>query len=131
MVSNINYNTITAIVDIISVPNEEILEAERQRVRSEYEQEMKEMREKYKTEQQSKAKMQAEVEEMKRQYDEKLKELNDRAKTATERSPRAAAVTAENGSVVENEEVDKENEQNEQNEEQKAAMEKYFSHLSF
>jgi len=102
------------------VPNEEILEAERQRVRSEYEQEMKEMREKYKSEQQSKAKIQAEVEEMKRQYEEKLKEVNDRAKTATEKS-RKSSVTDENGVVVENEVVHKENEQNE---EQKAAMEK-------
>eukprot|EP00090_Calanus_glacialis_P013510 TRINITY_DN22193_c0_g1_i2.p1 TRINITY_DN22193_c0_g1~~TRINITY_DN22193_c0_g1_i2.p1 ORF type:complete len:890 (-),score=194.71 TRINITY_DN22193_c0_g1_i2:567-3236(-) len=102
------------------VPNEEILEAERQRVRSEYEQEMKEMREKYKSEQQSKAKIQAEVEEMKRQYEEKLQEVNDRAKTATERSPRTS-VTMENGEVVESEEVNK---NNEQNEEQKAAMEK-------
>ena len=101
------------------VPNEEILEAERQRVRSEYEHEMKEMREKYKSEQQSKAKIQAEVEEMKRQYEEKLKEVNDRAKTATERSPRSSV--GENGEVVENAVVHKENEENE---EQKAAMEK-------
>ena len=105
------------------MPNEEILEAERQRVRSEYEQEMKDMREKYKTAQQSKAKIQAEVEEMKKQYEDKLKELNDRAKTATEKSPRAAKI-GENGNVVETEEAVKENEQNEQNEEQKAAMEK-------
>ena len=78
------------------------------------------MREKYKSEQQSKAKIQAEVEEMKRQYEEKLQEVNDRAKTATERSPRTS-VTMENGEVVESEEVNK---NNEQNEEQKAAMEK-------
>ena len=100
---------------MLAVPNEEILEAERQRVRSEYEQEMKEMREKYKSEQQS---IQAEKEEMKRQYEEKLQEVNDRAKTATERSHRTS-VTKEN--VVESEEVNKDNEQNE---EQKAAMEK-------
>ena len=78
------------------------------------------MREKYKSEQQSKAKIQAEVEEMKKQYEEKLKEVNDRAKTATERSPRAS-VTMENGHAVEGEEANK---NNEQNEEQKAAMEK-------
>ena len=44
-----------------SVPNEELLEAERTRVRIEYEKEMEEIREKYKSEQQSKAKIQSEV----------------------------------------------------------------------
>ena len=107
------------------MPNEEILEAERQRVRSEYEQEMKEMREKYKSEQQSKAKIQAEVEEMKRQYEEKLKDLNERAKTATEKSPRTS-VTLNNGEVVVTPETETDKD-NADNEEQKAAMEKYAS----
>ena len=43
------------------MPNEELLEAERTRVRVEYEKEMEDIREKYKSEQQSKAKIQAEV----------------------------------------------------------------------
>ena len=53
----------TLVHDVLctSVPNEELLEAERTRVRVEYEKEMEDMREKYKTEQQSKAKMQEEV----------------------------------------------------------------------
>ena len=36
----------------ISVPNPELIEEERKKIRSEYEQEMLDMREKYKTEQQ-------------------------------------------------------------------------------
>lgn len=43
------------------MPNEEILEAERERVRQEYEKEMEEIRNKYESEQQSKAKIQQEV----------------------------------------------------------------------
>ena len=43
------------------MPNEELLEAERTRVRVEYEKEMEDIREKYKSEQQSKAKIQSEV----------------------------------------------------------------------
>ena len=46
---------------LCSVPNEEILEAERQRVRDEYEKQMEEIREKYQFEQESKAKIQSEV----------------------------------------------------------------------
>ena len=45
----------------ISVPNEELLEEERNKIREEYENEMLEMREKYTNEQKSKAKMAAEV----------------------------------------------------------------------
>ena len=74
---------------------QELLEAERERVRSEYEAEMAEMREKYgffleffsqiqhfhlyrfSSEQQSKAKMAAEIEELKRDYEDKLKEVTD------------------------------------------------------
>merc|ERR1719167_957654 len=80
------------------------------------------MREKYKSEQQSKAKIQAEVEEMKRQYEEKLKDLNERAKTATEKSPRTS-VTLNNGEVVVTPETETDKD-NADNEEQKAAMEK-------
>merc|ERR1719367_1081205 len=54
------------------VPSEELLEAERERVRSEYE---AEMAEKFSSEQQSKAKMAAEIEELKRDYEVKLKEV--------------------------------------------------------
>ena len=43
------------------MPNEELLEAERRRVRDEYEKEMVDIRQKFQTEQQSKAKMQEEV----------------------------------------------------------------------
>lgn len=43
------------------VPNEELLEEERNKIRVEYENEMLEMREKYTNEQKSKAKMAAEV----------------------------------------------------------------------
>ena len=43
------------------VPSEEVLEAERRRVREEYENEMEEIRNKYHSEQESKAKIQAEV----------------------------------------------------------------------
>ena len=64
------------------MPNEELLEEERKKIRDEYEYEMKEMREKFASEQKSKAKMAAEVEDMKKQYEDKLKELEDRAKTA-------------------------------------------------
>ena len=45
----------------ILVPNEEVLEEERKKIREEYENEMLEMREKYASEQKSKAKMAAEV----------------------------------------------------------------------
>ena len=37
---------------MIAVPNPELIEEERKKIRSEYEQEMHDMREKYKTEQQ-------------------------------------------------------------------------------
>ena len=40
------------IIAMIAVPNPELIEEERKKIRSEYEQEMLEMREKYKTEQQ-------------------------------------------------------------------------------
>ena len=43
------------------VPNEEILEAERRRVREEYDKEMQEIKQKFQSEQQTKAKMQEEV----------------------------------------------------------------------
>ena len=43
------------------VPNEELLEEERNKIREEYENEMLEMREKYTNEQKSKAKMASEV----------------------------------------------------------------------
>ena len=43
------------------MPNEELLEEERNKIREEYENEMLEMREKYANEQKSKAKMAAEV----------------------------------------------------------------------
>ena len=43
------------------MPNEEILEAERRRVREEYDKEMQEIKQKFQSEQQSKAKMQEEV----------------------------------------------------------------------
>ena len=46
------------------MPNEELLEAERRRVRDEYEKEMEDIRQKFKTEQQSKAKMQEEVKQI-------------------------------------------------------------------
>jgi len=78
------------------VPSEELLEAERERVRSEYEAEMAEMREKFSSEQQSKAKMAAEIEELKRDYEDKLKEVNERAKTASE----SRKVSSEGGTTV-------------------------------
>jgi len=78
------------------VPSEELLEAERERVRSEYEAEMAEMREKFSSEQQSKAKMAAEIEELKRDYEDKLKEVNERAKTASE----SRKVSSEGGATV-------------------------------
>ena len=40
------------IIPLIAVPNPELIEEERKKIRSEYEQEMHDMREKYKTEQQ-------------------------------------------------------------------------------
>ena len=43
------------------MPNEELLEEERNKIREEYENEMLEMKEKYANEQKSKAKMAAEV----------------------------------------------------------------------
>ncbi len=43
------------------MPNEEILEAERRRVREEYDKEMQEIKQKFQSEQQTKAKMQEEV----------------------------------------------------------------------
>merc|ERR1719150_2371920 len=103
-----------------TVPNPELIEEERKKIRSEYEQEMFDMREKYKTEQQSKAKMAAEVEDMKKQYEEKLSELEHRAKTAKAHSPANTAAgtagDAGDGSSDKNLVM--------ANEEQKAALEK-------
>ena len=96
-------------------PSEEILEAERQRVREQYEAEMREMREKFASEQQSKARVQEEVEEMRRQYEEKLLQVEQRARTAAaERSAGSArAGSSQPGQTSQQE-----------NKEQKQAMEK-------
>jgi len=66
-------------VSMSTVPSEEMLEAERLRVRQEYENDMEEIRKKYQSEQESKAKIQAEVEEMRSHYEEKLKEVNEKS----------------------------------------------------
>ena len=62
--------------------NENLLEEERNRMRSEYEAEMAEMRNKMEREKQTKAQMQIEIEDMKQEYEDKLKALETRAKTA-------------------------------------------------
>ena len=62
--------------------NENLLEEERNRMRSEYEAEMAEMRNKMEREKQTKAQMQIEIEAMKQEYEDKLKALETRAKTA-------------------------------------------------
>ncbi len=61
---------------------EELLEEERQRMRSEYESEMEELRKKMASEKETKAKMQSEIEKMKMEYEEKMKSLEQRAQTA-------------------------------------------------
>ena len=66
--------------------NEALLEEERNRMRSQYESEIAEMRTKMEREKQTKAQMQAEVEAMKKEYENKLKALESRAKTAANRS---------------------------------------------
>lgn len=58
------------------------MEEERNRMRSQYESEMAEMRHKMESEKQSKAQMQTEIEAMKQEYEKKLKALETRAATA-------------------------------------------------
>ena len=80
--------------------NEELLEEERKRMRSEHEKELTEMRTKMESEKQTKAAMQKEIELMKQQYEDKLQDLEKRAersKTANQRSP---SITDENGKVI-------------------------------
>ena len=67
----------------IGVNAEALLEEERVRMRSQYEEEMQELRQKMEKEKQTKAKMQQEVEIMKNQYEEKLRTLETRARTAS------------------------------------------------
>ena len=111
---------------IFLVPNEEMLEEERQKIRDQYEHEMAEMREKFTSEQKSKAKMAAEVEDMKKQYEDKLKELEERAKTAAVRSTVASSagnINNNHDTGVMHEAVGDKN-MVVVNEEQKAALEK-------
>ena len=61
---------------------EELLEEERQRMRSEYESEMEELRKKMASEKETKAKMQSEIDKMRLEYEEKMKSLEQRAQTA-------------------------------------------------
>lgn len=58
------------------------MEEERNRMRSEYEIEMAEMRRKMETEERTKAQMQTEIEAMKQDYEKKLKALEARSNTA-------------------------------------------------
>ena len=51
---------------------------ERDKIRQEYEQEMKKMREQYLAEQNHKAKLQSDREKLKKQYEEQLARLNKR-----------------------------------------------------
>merc|ERR1719350_1672927 len=60
--------------------SEALLEEERNRMRSQYESEIAEMRTKMEREKQTKAQMQAEVEAMKNEYENKLQALETRAK---------------------------------------------------
>ncbi len=59
--------------------SEQLLEEERQRMRSEHEHEMAELRNKMESEKQTKAAMQNEIELMKKQYEDKMKDLESRA----------------------------------------------------
>lgn len=78
--------------------SEDFLEEERNRMRQQYEEEMREMRLKMESEKQSKTKMQNEVEQMKREYEEKLRDLEERAERARSAS-RSNSVLSQNISM--------------------------------
>lgn len=60
----------------ISVTNEKAMTEEREKVRQEYESEMKKMREQYLAEQDHKAKLQSDMERLKQQYEQQLERIN-------------------------------------------------------
>lgn len=56
--------------------DEKVLAEEREKVRLEYENEMKKMREQYLAEQDHKTKLQLDMDKLKRQYEEELERIN-------------------------------------------------------
>jgi ribosome recycling factor len=58
------------------VTDEKALAEEREKVRQEYENEMKKMREQYLAEQDHKTKLQLDMEKLKQQYEEQLERIN-------------------------------------------------------
>ena len=80
--------------------NEALLEQERDRMRNQYESEMKEMRQKMENEKRTKAQMQKEVETMKNEYESKLKTLEQRAETAKQHQLQRGTSIDDHGNVI-------------------------------
>jgi ribosome recycling factor len=62
------------------VTDEKALAEEREKVRQEYENEMKKMREQHQAEQDHKTKLQLDMEKLKQQYEEQLERINKQVK---------------------------------------------------
>ncbi|XP_021926304.1 osmotic avoidance abnormal protein 3-like [Zootermopsis nevadensis] len=82
----------------ISVTNEKAMTEEREKVRQEYESEMKKMREQYLAEQDHKAKLQSDMERLKQQYEQQLERINKEA--TTDRSAKSQSVGAKTPSEL-------------------------------
>jgi kinesin family protein 3/17 len=78
----------------VLVTDEKALAEEREKVRQEYENEMKKMREQYRAEQDHKTKLQLDMEKLKQQYEGQLERINKQATTnKSDKSPNVGAKT--------------------------------------
>jgi biopolymer transport protein ExbB/TolQ len=71
----------TFLTTAVLVTDEKALAEEREKVRQEYENEMKKMREQYLAEQDHKTKLQLDMEKLKQQYEEHLERINKQVQT--------------------------------------------------